>query len=926
MVEGAAGIGKTRLLEALREGAATDGLETLAARGGELERDLPFGVVRQLFELRLHRAESTELASLVEGPAAVSTAVLLDGEERDASDFTAAGDRAYALLHGLYWLTSNLAEQGPLLLVVDDAQWADAASLSFLHYLARRVEDLPLLLVVALRLPLAEPTAETMARLRADPLASVLRLAPLSPTAVAEWVRAGLGPEAAPEFCDACHTATAGNPFLVGELIAELGADGIPPTALEAPNVAQLVPDAVARHVLARLGRLPAEAALLARAVALLGSDVALPVAGEVAELDAQTAATAADALVDAELLQPGPPLEFVHPLIRETIYADLAPGERTLAHARAAELLHRSGAPRERIATQLLAAPPVDERWAAETLRTAGEAALARGSPESAASYLRRALEEPLEPRLRADLAFELAQAEAPLKGPAATTSLTEALRLAHGPERRAAISVLLARRLFFEGRPDEAQTVCEQALTELGDSDADLRAGLESQLLLEVMFQPSMASVTAELTLRALRSPGGSSFGHKALLASGAWVAALAGLPATTLTPLAERALEGGDLAAGDNGGPTFQCAALVLAAADSPRAPEICRTGLKTAQQADDGLAVITNKAFGSRMRLFRGEIVEAIADAGEAFGAGEGYLSEIGPQWLSAFLAEALLERGELDAAQLALERANPPEEIPDNGHWHLFLNARATLLVAQEDLRQGLEETLECGRRFQALGGRNPAWIPWRSRAAMCLTRLGEDPDRARALAEEELELAGRFGAPRAIGRALRVHGLVQGGDAGDESLRGAVDVLEPSPARLELAHAYFALGADMRRRGRRRAAREPLRNAADLAHSCGAIALQERAHQELYASGARPRRRPVGGIDALTPSERRVAAMAADGLSNREIAQSLFVSLKTVEMHLGRTYRKLDLASRTQLPDVLAAGETTRSDTASPVG
>jgi DNA-binding NarL/FixJ family response regulator len=138
-----------------------------------------------------------------------------------------------------------------------------------------------------------------------------------------------------------------------------------------------------------------------------------------------------------------------------------------------------------------------------------------------------------------------------------------------------------------------------------------------------------------------------------------------------------------------------------------------------------------------------------------------------------------------------------------------------------------------------------------------------------------------------------------------------EWLRDAVDVLEGSQGRLELAHALCDLGAALRRGGRRQDSREPLRRAVELAHACGARALEERAHQELLASGARPRRRPVSGVDSLTPSELRVATMAADGMSNREIAQDLFVSLKTVEMHLSRGYRKLDVSSRSELPRAL---------------
>jgi DNA-binding NarL/FixJ family response regulator len=161
--------------------------------------------------------------------------------------------------------------------------------------------------------------------------------------------------------------------------------------------------------------------------------------------------------------------------------------------------------------------------------------------------------------------------------------------------------------------------------------------------------------------------------------------------------------------------------------------------------------------------------------------------------------------------------------------------------------------------------------------------------------------------------PRELGIALRAAGLAEGGDRGIERLSESVQVLEVSPAVLEHARALADLGASLRRRGQRSHAREPLRRALDLAHRCGATALADRAHAELVATGARPRRAVFTGLDALTASERRVAEMAAEGLTNRQIAQALFVTEKTVESHLGQTYRKLEIGSRSELPHALGA-------------
>jgi DNA-binding NarL/FixJ family response regulator len=196
-------------------------------------------------------------------------------------------------------------------------------------------------------------------------------------------------------------------------------------------------------------------------------------------------------------------------------------------------------------------------------------------------------------------------------------------------------------------------------------------------------------------------------------------------------------------------------------------------------------------------------------------------------------------------------------------------------------------------------------------MPWRSVAALAHLELG-DREEARRLAGEELDLARGWGAPRALGAALRAAGLAEGGADGLALLEQAVAVLADSPAKLEHAKARTELGAALRRASRRTKAREHLRRAVELATICGAAPLAARAETELLATGARPRRIALSGLESLTPSERRVAEMASEGPTNRQIAQALFVSTKTVEVHLSSVYRKLEISSRSQLPAALA--------------
>jgi DNA-binding CsgD family transcriptional regulator len=197
-------------------------------------------------------------------------------------------------------------------------------------------------------------------------------------------------------------------------------------------------------------------------------------------------------------------------------------------------------------------------------------------------------------------------------------------------------------------------------------------------------------------------------------------------------------------------------------------------------------------------------------------------------------------------------------------------------------------------------------------MPWRSAAALSLAELGRHEE-ARTLAADEMRRAQVFGAARAIGIALRAHALVGPPAERFDRLADALAILAPSPARLEHARVLLDLGAALRAAGQRTAAREPLLEGLELAARCGALALQRRAKAELAAIGVRPRTTDHTGADSLTPSERRIVELAATGATNREIAQTLFVTEKTVETHLGRAFRKLDISSRRQLPDVLAS-------------
>jgi DNA-binding CsgD family transcriptional regulator len=248
----------------------------------------------------------------------------------------------------------------------------------------------------------------------------------------------------------------------------------------------------------------------------------------------------------------------------------------------------------------------------------------------------------------------------------------------------------------------------------------------------------------------------------------------------------------------------------------------------------------------------------------------------------------------------------------PDELPQNAHLNYFRLGRGRLWIETGEVERGVDELLALGEMTRSVPFDNPALFAWRRFAVDGLLRLGRN-DEARELADEELELARRWGAPHELGASLRARGLVEGGQEGRRLLEEAVELLDGTEAQLQNARALIDLGAALRRDGQRTRAREVLSRGIDLAARSGVLGLVERGNEELAATGARPRRTRVGGLEALTPSERRVAELAAGNLSNKEIAQALFVTVKTVEVHLSSVYRKLELSSRRELAGALDA-------------
>ena len=912
LLEGPAGIGKSSLIAAARALAAEHDVECVAARGGELERDFAYGVVRQLLEPRLMRASAEERTAMLQGAAGLAAPLVGLKPELPPERYRGAlgDDPTAAALHGLYWLTANLAAGAPLLVAVDDLHWCDTASARFLLYLARRVHELPILLLGATRPPAEAHAPELIEALAADPVVRRMEPAPLSLPAVAGLVRADLGAEASDEFCRTCHATTGGNPFLVRAVVDAAAGAELEPSAAQANRLPEVGSRAVARAVRHRLAGLGPEALALARAVAVLGTNAELRSACHLAELDERAAIAAADALVGAQVLAAGTPLEFVHPIVRTAVHEGIPDSERAARHALAARLAHDDGADPERVAPHLLAAQPRGDAWVVDVLRAAAAHSIHQGAPEAAVRYLRRALGEPPDPGLRPELLADLGKAEVRAALPdEGVDHLRRALAETPDPRRRAEMAHDLALGLIAPGRYVEAAAMLDEA----ADAAATVDPELARRIVAELVAGARLVAETlplAKARLSRLSLPiAGDTPGERMLLATLAHQRLLDGGTAAEAVELAARSVDGGLVAeqSGDSG-LVLDAAFALIAGGDFERAERAIDEALTDVRRRGSVIGFARESCMRALLNLQRGALAEAESDARATIEAAwePGYRiarMAYGP------LVDALVELGRLAEAERALAAIGLDGEIPDAYMLNFVLLARARLRRAAGLVDAAVADLEELAERERKWRADNPGVFPWRSELALALG----DGERGAPLAGEELALARRFGTAGAIGRAQRGVGLTIGGEEGLGALRESAATLEGSPWRLEHARSLIELGAALRRSGRRSPAREPLHAGMELAHRCGAVPLVERARQELLATGARPRRIMRTGVDALTASERRVARMAADGLTNREIAQALFVTMRTVEVHLTHAYQKLDISSRDELPRALSA-------------
>jgi len=911
LIEGPAGIGKTRLLGQACARAAEAGMTVLTARAAEFEDGYAWGVVRQLFGTPSGGGGpgEPETAAILAAPAGDAVALARLALARQARS---AAEDTFAVLHGLYWLTADIARRdGPLLLAIDDLHWADPPSQRFAMHLSRRLDGLPVLLVASVREPRAGSSRDKAltAALTAEPGVSLLRPAALSAAGSARLVGLATGGNASPAFTEACHELTGGNPLLLRGLLTALTAEGVTGADADVPHLRRLTPEAVSRHVLLRLARLPADVLTTARAIAVLGTSATTTRAARLAGLDPAAAADAVATLMAEHLVTGDVALSFVHPLVRSVIYTDLAPPLRQRWHKRAARQLADENA--AEVTTHLLASVPEADPWVVSRLRAAAADARARGAPEVAIHCLERAIAEPPSADTRVDILYELGSVQTSVAPASAVAHLTEALELAGGWPRSGEVALALSEALALCGRFREVVRILQEALLAADgaaspDDHAALVAGLQAALLKATRWELSVREITWPL-LRRLRAQveAGADLGpelhanlamelcaagedrQRAIQHARAAVGATPELTAPTATLLPE--------------------AIIVLLCADAgDEAQAAVKRWLWLTQQRGQPLAAAVAAAAAAMISHFHGDVRQAVAYGVQGAATDSSWI----PALATGLVVPAMIDASDVAGARALFAAHDLLGELSPALPFNLTRFARGCLQAAAGDHEAAVADLLAAGDVATRFGFRNPAMLHWRSAAALSLTVLG-DLESAVRLTAEETQLARRWGTSRGIGIALRAAGLATEGDRGLDLLAESVATLRASTARLELARALCDLGAARRRAGSRTEARALLRESLDLAHALGGRAIADRAREELVAAGGRPRRDATKGLDALTPSELRVVELARAGQSNRQIAQALFVTKRTVENHLTSAYAKLGITARHELAGAL---------------
>jgi DNA-binding CsgD family transcriptional regulator len=887
LLEGRAGRGKSALVEYAVERGRESGVRTLVARARHLASAAPFEVLRRL------------LGPAVEEAGGVDA---LQGAARFAVPlFTPGADLSHGVDYGCQWLIAWLAERDPVLLAIDDAHWADGASLRVLLDVQAEISVQRVAMLIASR-PVENPEVQRLlAAMAAHPDCEMLVPGALSREAVAELVAERLGRPAQDDFVDECLKVSRGNAFYLTELLRPLEAEFRPNQQTFVQNGTL----SLRRTLSWRLGELGPDATALAQSAAVLGDGCLLHHAAELAGLEETVAVREAARLEVASVFAHGDPVEFLHPLLRAAVEAELPDVVSGGLHARAARILWYTGENPASVAQHLVASPGSGDAAVSAYLCEQGRAALEAGSVTVATRLLNRALDEPAPSEQGDGILLWLGRAEHMALDLKAAREHLETAFESSDP----AVALEAAGDLFDvlddDNLYEERGRFQERALglRPFGATEAEviLRAALLINIVMSV--DTRIGELPLELSeVDASSLPADRDVDRHLVVWAAVYERSRRGGTTERLVSNLRRALA--SLPASPDDFTSWDVRAGLAAAIF------LADDDLKGSDAVLDRLAPAAARLAGVRPQLqaelnhrravhalARGAFEDAVArmQTAEEFTARHGVIGYDGSH---RFLRGRLA----LDQGDYALAADLLRERVGDD----LVYPALAALLdgdAAQAvEMLEELDLAVETGAPLRQI----EVELQPHLLASHAHALLG-DRERASAEARRELEIRRRYGSVSRLAEALRRAATFVPVREGVGLLEEASALAESTPSRPVLARVLASYGAALREVGRIPEAREVLSRAVDLASEMGMKRVAQRAQQELHLSGSRPRRARLTGPTSLTESQRQVASLAVQGLTNREIAERLFVTIKTVETHLMAVYRKLGIRTRDEL-------------------